>query len=101
MVFKLSKIDFRDLCPYVNVLVWKKILSIYNIKYSNLLQSARFLHCIVLIQNWNSNKEMNECYEYYQQNMNQIKLMNNKYGNNEKYEYLLADLNTFNKRCLN
>eukprot|EP01083_Nonionella_stella_P073195 197731_1 len=110
--------DFKDLCPYVNVLLYMKTMAVYNTKYgfsklkiiqsewlfADLRRSLRFIHCIVVVKNWNSNEEMKHCDAYYEGHMDQIisenhlaTLMNNTFGKKEKYKYLLTDMNAFQK----
>ena len=112
--------DLRDMCPYVNVLLYMKMLEIYNgingyyklriiqseWLYQDILRSARFVHCIVSVKNVRSELEMTECDRYYEDKQHmmeimsiedQMKLMNNSYGKKKKYEYNLSDMDTFDK----
>eukprot|EP01084_Bolivina_argentea_P088065 158988_1 len=114
-----------DICPYLNVLVYIKLMELYNVKYGfaklkliqfewiyeNIMQTTVYLQCIVKIKNSSSMTEFNECVNYYsignRKNLNriltnesQIQLSDN--GFNQRHDqkfinYTLSDIKLFDE----
>eukprot|EP01084_Bolivina_argentea_P109146 195084_1 len=105
-----------DLCPYLNVLTWIKILEMYNEKYGfnkfkiiqsewmfeNILNVSVYLQCIV--RNYESQNQFDVCYKYYMEykmdilsEQSLMELSNNSFHKNDGYVYSGLNVNLFDE----